>query len=396
MAMRFLRGAAALAATLACTVATAEPKLTASAPTFAYGEPVRLQLDADNQRVYLPATHYLRRGASIWAGYEATRSAASYWTADFALPPVLDVGELPPGSYRATAEVIQLDATTATDRNYASTTVTVLPPKDPGLYTVPRSPDAGTPTQLVIVSLTPVIESSVRVAVGNGVVRVDYDYLPYVATAHSVVVVNMPVMAAGSYTLEGWGTPINGGGAAIRYFGGAVEVKSLVTVTEFYQPDLDHYFMTARSEDVALLDSGTFGRWDRTSQRFRAWSTPDAAAGVRPVCRFWAAKNGAHYFTIDAAECEQIKALEKQGKAEAAASKAVYTGFQYEGTAFYAVAPVEGRCPASLSAVSRFSRLDAKSGAMDYRFTSSFEQYAAMAASWKHEGAAFCVPSWVA
>ena len=392
MATRFIRGAAAIAALLACTVVAAEPKLAATSATFAYGEPVRLQLDADNQRVYLPATHYLRRGASIWAGYEATRSAASYWTADFALPPVLDVGELPPGTYRATAEVIQLDATTATDRNYASTTVTVLPPKDPGLYTVPRSPDAGTPIQLVIVSVAPVIESSVRVAVGSGLVRVDYDYLPYAATTPSVVVVNMPVVAAGSYTLEGWGKPIHGD-TAIRFFGGALDVKPLVTVTEFYQPDLDHYFMTAKAEDVALLDSGSFGRWDRTSQRFRAWATADAAAGVKPVCRFWAAKNGAHYFTIDAAECEQIKALEKQGKAQAAASKAVYTGFQYEGTAFHAVPTVEGRCPASLSAVSRFSRLDPNSGAMDYRFTSSLEQYAAMAASWKHEGAAFCVPA---
>lgn len=392
MSLRILGRVAAVAIALACTHAIAAPKLTPAANAFAYGQNVQLQLDADGQRVYLPATHHLRRGMSIWAGYEATRSAPSYWTADFALPPVLDLGELAPGTYRATAEVVQLDAPTADDRSYANATVTVLPPKDAGLYTVPRAPDAGTPLQLVIVSLTPVVPGSVRISVGTGVVRVDYAFEPINAIGNSVTVVNMPSLAAGSYVLEGWGAP-HTGGAPTRFFSNSIEVKPLVTVTEFYQPDLDHYFLTARAEDVAMLDTGAFGRWDRSGQRFQAWSNAGAAAGLKPVCRFWAAGSGAHYYTVDAAECEQIKALEKQGRAEAAAAKSVYTGFQYEGTAFYAVAPVEGRCPAQLAAVSRFSRTDAKTGAIDYRFTSSYELYAAMAASWKHEGEAFCVPA---
>jgi hypothetical protein len=243
----------------------------------------------------------------------------------------------------------------------------------------------------VLVAATPIDPASLKVAVGEGVVRLDFRFAPVVGNIRGVATAKLPVLPVGNYRFEAWGAAQSGGEPAL-YFTRALEVNPVVTVTEYFHADLDHYFITASAEDVTLLDAGTYGEWKRTSQRFKAWSSAHAAS-LRPVCRFYAEAHRGHHFTLDTTECERLKALEKQGRAEASARKSAYLGYQYEGIAFYAYPAGSGTCPKGLAPVHRFSRTDAKTGATDFRFTAAGEQYSAMSAIWQDDGVAFCSPA---
>ena len=60
-----------------------------------------------------------------------------------------------------------------------------------------------------------------------------------------------------------------------------------VTVIEFYNAALDHYFITAIPDEIAKLDNGTFVGWVRTGQSFKAYGMGGSVGskGRRPVCR---------------------------------------------------------------------------------------------------------------
>jgi hypothetical protein len=59
-----------------------------------------------------------------------------------------------------------------------------------------------------------------------------------------------------------------------------------VTVTEFYNAALDHYFITANPDEIAKLDGGIFKGWARTGESFNAYGPGSSGrAGRRPVCR---------------------------------------------------------------------------------------------------------------
>lgn len=83
-------------------------------------------------------------------------------------------------------------------------------------------------------------------------------------------------------------------------------------VVEFYDPVLDHYFVSADPGEIALLDAGG-GRWRRTGGVFYAWSDPAAApAGATPrnVCRFYAGPQtliDSHFFTADPGRCAFVQ-----------------------------------------------------------------------------------------
>ena len=50
-------------------------------------------------------------------------------------------------------------------------------------------------------------------------------------------------------------------------------------VVEFYEPYLDHYFITADAQEQIVAESGTVGWWRRTGRTFKS-------GGTVPVCRF--------------------------------------------------------------------------------------------------------------
>jgi hypothetical protein len=77
-----------------------------------------------------------------------------------------------------------------------------------------------------------------------------------------------------------------------------------VTVVEFYNATLDHYFITWNPAEIANLDAGlTPTRWARTGTTFKAYAS--AEIGTSPVCRFYIppAKGDSHFFGRGTVEC---------------------------------------------------------------------------------------------
>src|SRR5262249_9179086 len=78
-----------------------------------------------------------------------------------------------------------------------------------------------------------------------------------------------------------------------------------VTVVEFYNAHLDHYFLTTNPVEIDDLDSGRTVGWVRTGLRFLAYV--QQAPGTSPVCRFYRAPGfgDSHFYSASAQECSQ-------------------------------------------------------------------------------------------
>jgi hypothetical protein len=114
-----------------------------------------------------------------------------------------------------------------------------------------------------------------------------------------------------------------------------------VTVVEYYNASLDHYFITWVPAEIAILDAGVQIRgWTRTGKTFKAYSAP--IPGTSPVCRFYIppAYGDSHFFGRGQQECDET------------ASK--FPQFVNEDPHFmYLFLPVAGVCPAGTIEVHR-------------------------------------------
>ncbi|MEO8536097.1 MAG: sialidase family protein [Betaproteobacteria bacterium] len=92
----------------------------------------------------------------------------------------------------------------------------------------------------------------------------------------------------------------------------AAGAAAAVTVVEYYNPTLDHYFITLIAAEIDALDSGRIAGWGRTGLVFDAYATAaDAgAAPVSPVCRFYIppAHGDSHFLSASPAECADVRA----------------------------------------------------------------------------------------
>ncbi|MEQ1741038.1 MAG: hypothetical protein ABL869_00830 [Candidatus Nitrotoga sp.] len=155
------------------------------------------------------------------------------------------------------------------------------------------------------------------------------------------------------------------------------------TVVEYFNPDLDHYFIAADPGEQAFVDSGAVGRWQRTGVRF-------ISGGNVPVCRFYGSISpgpNSHFYTAGADECAQLKQLQ-------ATTPATQKRWNFESLDFLSMVPVNGACPTNTSPVYRaynngFSRgIDS-----NHRITS--DQTAiqeVVARGWINEGVVMCAP----
>ena len=89
---------------------------------------------------------------------------------------------------------------------------------------------------------------------------------------------------------------------SITVAGGGVATP--VTVVEFYNASLDHYFITYVADEIAKLDNGTFKGWARTGQSFKVYAATQS--GTSAVCRIYIppGKGDGHFFGRDANECD--------------------------------------------------------------------------------------------
>ena len=123
-----------------------------------------------------------------------------------------------------------------------------------------------------------------------------------------------------------------------------------VTVIEYYNPALDHYFMSSLQPDIDALDSGHFFGWSRTGFTFQAFADPASGGpGANPVCRFYIPPPAdSHFFSAFTNECAAVLAKIQ--------TDPNYRNFAYETpSAFYIAVPdiATGACPAGTIAVYR-------------------------------------------
>jgi hypothetical protein len=91
---------------------------------------------------------------------------------------------------------------------------------------------------------------------------------------------------------------------SITGFGKVGTLTQPVTVVEYYNQALDHYFITWVPNEIAVLDAGiAIKGWTRTGKSFRTY--PTAQTGTASVCRFYIppAKGDSHFFGRGTVEC---------------------------------------------------------------------------------------------
>ena len=158
-----------------------------------------------------------------------------------------------------------------------------------------------------------------------------------------------------------------------------------VSVIEFYNTDLDNYFITADSGEAAGIDSGSAGPgWIRTGNTFNA-------SGNTPVCRFYGSQSpgpNSHFYTADAGECAGLKQLQ-------ASTPDTEKRWNYEGIAFNSTTSTNGTCPSGTVPVYRAYNNGSTRGVdSNHRITSNLTAIQQQAAcGWSNEGVVMCATS---
>ena len=160
-------------------------------------------------------------------------------------------------------------------------------------------------------------------------------------------------------------------------------VATTGTVVEYYNPDLDHYFITADPGEQAFVYSGAVGRWQRTGVRF-------ASGGNVPVCRFYGSVSpgpNSHFYTASADECAQLKQLQ-------AITPATQKRWNFESLDFLTMMPMNNTCPADTTPIYRaYNNGFSKSIDSNHRITSDQATIQEVVArGWINEGIVMCAP----
>lgn len=166
------------------------------------------------------------------------------------------------------------------------------------------------------------------------------------------------------------------------------ESTALPIVVEYYNPDLDNYFITADTGEQAFVDSGAVGRWLRTGNAFRS-------DGATLVCRFYGneATNPAtgriygpnsHFYTADQSECDELRS----------AYVASAPSWKFESLDFSTARLAGAACaPGTVPVYRAYNNGAARGIDSKHRITTnrtSIEQVAAR--GWIDEGIAMCAP----
>jgi hypothetical protein len=386
------RAASSIALALASLNLHAAPTVAPSPAIPTYGMPVAVEL-RNAQPYFLPSVRYARNGNSIVVDYESFSNEFGPFPPNMGAMP-LSLGELAPGNYSVTARVFDIEGGALLSST--TTNLPVMPPTEFGAYPVPHAPHAYEALGITLRSAAYFDTSSMRATRSGNTIRVDFNYDPSPSATPSGSMamygtVDVGKLAPGTYHVEAWGTPT--GGVAQKYFTTDVTVGTPALVIEYYNPDLDHYFMTASPDEVTLVDRGGQGYWERTGQSFQAWlKAEEAPPQARPVCRFYSKGYNSHFYTADPPECQFLQNLERAQSAAAQAQGQDFTGWHYEGIAFYALVPQDGQCPGGTTPVMRAYNDRAAQNDANHRFMVDPRVQGSML-GWTQEGVAFCSPA---
>jgi hypothetical protein len=168
---------------------------------------------------------------------------------------------------------------------------------------------------------------------------------------------------------------------AVAHSANAFWLPFVGPVTEFFNVETGHYFMTADLDEAAGLEAGRAGPgWVRTGLTFsEVLMTSHGCFGLcLPVSRFYAPSANTHFFTLDTAEAETLL---RPG-----------SGWTFEGYAFMATPPdLSGGCEIGTTPVYRLYNNRAAFHDVNHRFVTSADERARMLSKgWIDEGVRFC------
>lgn len=158
-------------------------------------------------------------------------------------------------------------------------------------------------------------------------------------------------------------------------------IEITTNVVEFFNMDLNHYFITADPAEAAAIDNGAAGLgWHRTGQTWRS-------GGPNRVCRFYGSPDinpatgsragpNSHFYTIDAAECGTVR---------------VDPGWRFESYDFNGWPAFLGTCPVGTIAVKRMYNNRFALNDSNHRYVIDAAIQAEMITQgWLSEGVVFC------
>ncbi len=164
-------------------------------------------------------------------------------------------------------------------------------------------------------------------------------------------------------------------------------------VVEFYNANLDNYFITADSNEAAQIDGGAAGPgWSRTGYTFKS-------GGTTSVCRFYGSYSpgpNSHFYTVDPAECQ---GLYDQQIPTGDPRKLTTKSWNFESLDFVSTAPtttgVNGTCPTGTTPVYRaYNKGFSRGVDSNHRITSSLTAInEVVTRGWSNEGVVMCAPS---
>ncbi len=170
----------------------------------------------------------------------------------------------------------------------------------------------------------------------------------------------------------------------INFTPNAGGVVSTGTVMEFYNTNLDHYFITADPNEAAAIDGGSAGPgWSRTGNTFKS-------GGSTSVCRFYGSMSpgpNSHFYTADAVECAYLRQLQ-------ATTPATEKRWNFESLDFLTTMPANGTCPTGTIPVYRAYNNGWNRGIdSNHRITTSLTAIQQeVARGWDNEGVVMCAP----
>ena len=165
----------------------------------------------------------------------------------------------------------------------------------------------------------------------------------------------------------------------------AAVTSAVASVVEFYNTNLDTYFITAGSGEAAAIDGGSAGPgWIRTGNTFKS-------GGSAQVCRFYGSLSpgpNSHFYTIDSGECNYLKQLQ-------ASTPITQKRWNFENLDFVSTPASSGACPGSTVPVYRaYNNGQARGVDSNHRITSSLTAIQEVVnRGWTNEGAVMCAPN---
>lgn len=205
---------------------------------------------------------------------------------------------------------------------------------------------------------------------------------PPMAPPSIMLRIEMQGLPPGDYVMESFSLDTDGLGSPTTdlYFSVA-ESPPTQQATTLFHPGIDHYFVTADDDELDSLIGDPVQGWFKTDLGFNVWPADSPAPSTAlPVCRFYSSLVNSHFYTASESECMELQ-------------ESPDSGWAYEGTAFQALVPTAGACPAGTTPVWRLFNNRQHELDSNHRFVASPETYRIMITDgWAGEGVAFCSP----